>query len=71
MGDKVWTQCTQCGALCRVGSDEVLMSDDDLYTEPIKCNCCKNRTKHLVIGAYKDDFYAFGNHNLDVRYFIY
>ena len=71
MGDRVWVQCAQCGSLSQVENEDALMSDDDLYTKPIPCNGCKNKTKHLVIGQHKEDVYLLGNSNLDIRYFIY
>lgn len=71
MGDKVWVQCARCGNLHQVESKDAEISDDDLYTEPIVCNCCKGKTKHLLIGENKEDIYLLGDSSLDERYFIY
>ena len=71
MGDKVWTQCTRCGGLHQIKSKDASISDDDLYTEPLWCPRCRGRTKHLLIGEYKDDRYIYGDNGLDERYFIY
>ena len=71
MGDRVWVQCSRCGSLSQVENKDASISDDDLYTEPIACNCCKNKTKHLMIGQYKEDVYLLGDSTLDIRYFIY
>ena len=71
MDDKVWVQCQVCGELHRVKNKDAAISDDDLYTEPIFCPRCRDGTKHLLIGEYKDNVYIVGNSNLDKRYFIY
>ena len=71
MAEKIWVQCSVCGTLHRVASKDASISDDDLYTEPIWCNKCRDETKHLTIGEYKDERYIYGNNNLDERYFIY
>lgn len=71
MGDKVYVQCSRCGKLHRVDSKDASISDDDLYTEPIFCPKCRDGTKHLLIGEYREDVYWLGNSNLDERYFIY
>ena len=70
MGDKVWVQC-KCGNLHQVKSGDALISDDDLYTEPIWCSKCRDGTKHLLIGENPEDIYLMGDTFLDERYFIY
>ena len=70
MGDKVWVQC-KCGNLHQVKSKEASISDDDLYTNPIYCNRCRDECKHLLIGEFKEDVYWLGNNMLDERYYIY
>ena len=71
MGDKVYVQCTRCGALHQVKSKDASISDDDLYTKPIFCLKCRDGTKHLLIGDHKDSVYLVGDSSLDERYFIY
>ena len=70
MGDKVWIQC-KCGNLHQVKSRDASISDDDLYTNPIWCSRCRDRTKHLVIGEHQEDVYIYGDNSLDKRFFIY
>lgn len=69
MGDKAWVQCSRCGHLHRVKNKDASISDDDLYTEPIYCQKCRDGTKHLLIGGHKDDVYLFGDNTLDERYY--
>lgn len=71
MSDQVWVQCQNCGKLHQVKNKYASLSDDDLYTEPIWCPKCRGGTKHLIVGENKEDFYVFGNNNLDERNFIY
>ena len=71
MGDKVYVQCSRCGALHQVKSKEASISDDDLYTEPIFCTKCRDGTKHLLIGEHKEDAYWFGDNTLDERFYNY
>ena len=71
MGDKVWVQCARCGTLSQVKSKDASTSDDDLYTEPIWCNSCRDGTRHLLIGEHKDERYIYGDNTLDERFFIY
>lgn len=71
MDDKVWTQCSKCGNFHKVKSNVASISDDDLYTEPIWCNFCKDETKHLLIGEDEINLYVYGDPLLDKRYFIY
>ena len=67
MSGEVWVQCQNCGKLCRVESKNVSVLDDDLYTDPIWCSCCKNYTKHLDCGNDEVDIYFYYNVNLDPR----
>ena len=69
MDGKAWVQCSRCGHLHRV--KEASISDDDLYTEPIFCPRCRDGTKHLLIGEYREDRYIYGDSNSDERFFIY
>ena len=71
MDEKVWIQCNTCGHLHRVKDNVVFVSEDDLYTKPIFCCQCRDETKHLVIGEYRDMVYQNGDCFLDDRYFIY
>ena len=71
MGDKVYVQCSRCGALHKVKSKDASISDDDLYTEPIYCSRCRDECKHLLIGEHKEDQYIYGDNTLDKRFFIY
>ena len=71
MGDTVWVQCSRCGHLSKVKGKDALISEDALYTNPIYCPKCRDRTKHLLIGEHREDVYLFGDSNLDERYFIY
>ena len=70
MGDKVWVQC-KCGNLHQVEKKYASISDDDLYTEPLYCNRCRDECKHLLIGERKEDQYIYGDNTLDERFFIY
>lgn len=69
MGNKVWVQCTHCGQVHRVKSEDALLSDDDLYTKPIFCTRCRDGTKHILIGDHKEDVYWLGDVTLDRRYY--
>ena len=69
MKDRVWVQCSRCGHLHKIKSKDASISDDDLYTEPIYCNFCRDSTKHLIIGEYKDDVYLYGDSSLDERFY--
>ena len=71
MGDKVWVQCQVCGHLSQVTSKNASVSEDDLYTNPIWCSSCRDGTKHLRIGANKEDVYWLGNNLLDERFYDY
>ena len=71
MGDKVWVQCSRCGHLSRMEDKKASISDDDLYTEPIFCPKCRDGTKHLLIGEYKEDVYWLGDNTLDERFYNY
>ncbi len=71
MGDTVWVQCARCGHLHRVKSKDASISDDDLYITELHCSRCRDGTKHLLIGEYRDDVYLVGDSSLDERYFIY
>ena len=71
MRDKVFVQCSRCGNLHQVKSKDASISDDDLYITELYCPRCRDGTKHLLIGEYRDDVYQFGSVNLDERYFIY
>jgi hypothetical protein len=71
MGDKVWVQCSKCGNLVQVKSKDASISDDDLYITEIYCSRCRDGTKHLLIGEYRDNVYLVGDSSLDKRYFIY
>ena len=69
MGGKVWVQCSKCGHLYQVKSKEASISDNDLYTDPLKCPRCRGKTKHLLIGEHKEDVYWLGDSTLDERYY--
>lgn len=69
MGDKVWVQCARCGNLHQVKSKDASISDDDLYTEKLHCSHCRDSTKHLLIGEYRDDVYLAGDSTLDERFY--
>lgn len=71
MGDRVWVQCTNCGALHRVKVQDASISDDDLYTKPIYCTHCRDGTKHLLIGENREDVYWLGDNTLDERFYNY
>ena len=71
MGDKVWVQCSRCGALHQVKSKDASISDDALYTEPIYCPRCRDGTKHLLIGENEEDVYIYGDITLDERFYNY
>ena len=67
MKDEVWIQCRYCGHLHRVESNVASISNDDLYTEPIWCPCCRDETKHLNCYADETEIYYYYNANLDPR----
>jgi hypothetical protein len=69
MGDKVWAQCQCCGNLHQVKSKDALISDDDLYTNPIWCSKCRDDTKHLLCGENREDVYIYYNLNVDPNYY--
>jgi hypothetical protein len=63
-----WVQCQVCGELSKIKNRDGLISDDDLYTEPVWCRRCRDDTKHLWCG---DDIYLNYNLNLDPRFYQY
>ena len=69
MGDKVYVQCSRCGNLHRVKSNDALVSNDCLYITEIYCTNCRDGTKHLLIGEHKEDVYLNGDITLDERYY--
>ena len=71
MKSEVWVQCQTCGNLHQVKSEDASISDDDLYINPLWCSKCRDGTKHLLIGEYKEDIYLFGDNLLDERFYNY
>ena len=71
MEEKVFVQCQCCGKIHQVKNKDASISDDDLYTDPIYCNRCRDECKHLLIGENKEDRYIYGDNTLDERFFIY
>ena len=68
MKDDVFVQCQVCGKLYRAKSEDVSISDEDLYIK-IFCPKCRDDTDHLWCGENETEIYYYYNANLDSRYY--
>lgn len=64
---KTQFQCMNCGHLHWI-DDPPNIDEDELYIK-LRCNLCKQTTKHLWVGTEPGDEYIYYNVTLDNRYY--